>query len=115
MNGVCKAKTLKLGQSFPVEIADVRQLRKVETGENSQIGKEEVSADGGERRTAQCVETNSVYGIEVASDGLDAVKCNRSSGASSKGNGASEGRARREGRSITAVLDGESRTGAANS
>jgi hypothetical protein len=103
---VGERQALETGQTLPLDLANLAQLREVESGKNLILLEVERSRDLGEAVGGERGELRRVHRDKVTLDHSDSVKLNVVGNAGSNGNAAREGGACCEGRSITSVLDG---------
>ena len=103
---VGERQTLETGQTLPLDLANLVQLREVEGGKNLVLLEVEGSSNPGERVGGERGELRHVGSDEVTINHSESVKLDVVGGAGSDGDAAREGGACCESRGITGVLDG---------
>lgn len=101
-----EAELVEIGEGLKVEVADVRELREAERGEDLAVVDGEVTANLLQAVGAHGCEVGGVLDDEVAGDCLYAGNVDGVAGARGNGQASGEGRARCQSRRIAGVLNG---------
>merc|ERR1712144_175954 len=101
-------QTLQLRQPFPLNLGDIRQSREVERRKERDLVERERVGDDLQCAGRKTGELGNILCLQAAFDFLDAIHVDVSAHTGGDGDAAGEGRARGDGGSVAAVLDGSS-------